>query len=92
MTNEERVANIQDWGRFTPRQATFLTTVLLHSGVCVQRQYDAFAGIANGRATRELFERLVARRFATPYACERSNGRVYHVHHRKLYECVFRPS
>lgn len=88
MTNEERAARIEQWGRFTPRRAAFLTTVLLHGGVCVQRQYDAFAGIASGRATREFFEVLVDRQFATPYPCAKSNGRVYHVHHRRLYELI----
>jgi hypothetical protein len=91
MTNEERAAGIQEWGRFTPRRAAFLTMALLHGGVCVQRQYDAFAGIANGRSTREFFEKLVDDQLATAYPCAKSKGRIYHLHHRKLYQLIGEP-
>jgi hypothetical protein len=34
---------------------------MLHAGVCMVRQYCAFAGIAHGHNAREFFARLVAR-------------------------------
>ena len=47
MTWDERVRAIADHG-FTPRQAGFLVTVMLYAGVCLGRQYCAFAGIEYG--------------------------------------------
>ena len=48
MQFEDRVQAVAHFG-FTPRQARFLVTVMLHSGVCLQRQYTAFAGIVHGQ-------------------------------------------
>ncbi len=42
----------------TARQARFLVLVLEHSGVCLPRQYRAFAGIAHGRQTDRFFSKL----------------------------------
>jgi hypothetical protein len=70
MTFEERAAAVEPFG-FAPRQAGFLATVMLHAGVCVQRQYSQFAGIANGQITRDFFARLVRERIATAYSCWR---------------------
>ena len=42
ITWEERVERVARQG-FTERQAGFLVTVMLHAGVCVPRQYCAFA-------------------------------------------------
>ena len=42
MTFDERVQKVAKRG-FTERQARFLTTVMLHTGVCVPRQYARFA-------------------------------------------------
>lgn len=39
----DRVEGVAAFG-FTQRQARFLVTVMLHSGVCLLRQYTAFAG------------------------------------------------
>ena len=36
MTEEERYAAVASYG-FTERQAGFLTTVMLHAGVCLPR-------------------------------------------------------
>ena len=47
MTWEERRQAVQLMG-FTDRQAGFLVTVMLHAGVCIGRQYCAFARIAYG--------------------------------------------
>jgi hypothetical protein len=90
MTQEERHAAVASYG-FTSRQAAFLTTVMLHAGVCVPRQYTAFAGIVFGQKTREFFERLAQERFATAYPCWRGAGRIFHVHHKGLYRAVGEP-
>jgi len=50
---------------FRPWQARFLVLVLEHSGVCLPRQYRAFAGVAHGRQTHRFFEKLIAGGFAT---------------------------
>lgn len=90
MTCEERCAAVASFG-FTPRQASFLTTVMLHAGVCLPRQYTAFAGIVFGQKTRDFFERLTRERFATAYPCWRGAGRVFHVHHKALYRAIGEP-
>jgi len=43
---------------FTPKQAAFLLLVLEHSGVFVERQYCAFAGITHGQKTHDFLRRL----------------------------------
>ena len=45
---------------FTDRQARFLVTVMLHSGVCMDRHYCAFARIVYGQKTTRLLQSLVA--------------------------------
>ena len=77
---------------FTERQARFLVTVMLHSGVFVQRQYCAFAGITHGQKTHDFIGRLVRRGFAReirPGALHR--GRLYHLHHKRLYTAINQP-
>jgi len=64
MQFEERVRAIAEIG-FTKRQARFMVTVMLHSGVCLQRQYAAFAGIVRGEKTRRFFAKLVRLRYAS---------------------------
>lgn len=91
MTLDERIAAVARHG-FTTRQAAFLTTVMLHAGVCAQRQYAAFAGLANGHTTREFFDGLLARRFATAHPCWQQGGaRLYHLHHKGLYRAIGEP-
>ena len=63
MTVEERVTAVAEFG-FTQRQARFLAIVLRHAGVCLLRQYSAFAGIVHGQKTRAFFRKLVSRRHA----------------------------
>ena len=53
-----RVAKVMEWG-FTQRQARFLTHVLVFSGVFLERQYRAFAGIAHGQKTHDFLAKLV---------------------------------
>ena len=56
MTFGERVQAAAKKG-FTERQARFLTTVVLQTGVCVPRQYARFCGIVYGAKTRKFFDR-----------------------------------
>src|SRR4051812_7927874 len=87
MTLEDRVEAVVEFG-FTERQARFLVTVMLHSGVCLLRQYAAFAGIVHGQKTRKFFHKLVSRGYATANPCRHNRGRVYHVHHKPLYRAI----
>ena len=82
MTTDERVQAVGDYG-FTERQARFLALVMRHAGLCVKRQYAAFAGIANGgEKCNAFFEKLVRRGYATAADCIHNRARVYHVHHK----------
>jgi hypothetical protein len=90
MTANERVHAVGRFG-FTERQARFLATVLMHSGVCLPRQYCGFAGIVHGEKTRRFFAKLVRRGFARAYPCRHNRGRIYHVHHRPLYAAIGEP-
>ena len=74
MTAEDRVRAIAEFG-FTQRQARFLVMVMRHAGVCLLRQYSAFAGIVHGQKTRAFFRKLVSRRYASAYACRHNRGR-----------------
>ena len=87
MTAEDRVKAVAEFG-FTERQSRFLVTVMLHSGVCLLRQYTAFAGIVDGQKTRKFFHKLVSCRYATAYPCRHNRGSVYHVHHKPLYRAI----
>jgi hypothetical protein len=90
MSREQRIEALSRFG-FTPRQAAFLDVVLHHSGVCLPRQYAAFAGIAYGHKTNRFFDRLVSRGFASVCPCLHNRALVYHVHHRPLYAAVSQP-
>lgn len=87
MTAEDRVKAVVDFG-FTERQARFLVTVMLHSGVCLLRQYTAFARIIHGQKTRKFFAKLVKQGYATAHRCRHNRGRVYHVQHKPLYRAI----
>ena len=87
MDSQEGIAAIVRLG-FTERQGRFLVFVIQYSGVCLLRQYSAFAGIVHGQKTRMFFAKLVSRRLATAYACRHNRGRVYHVHHKALYRAI----
>jgi hypothetical protein len=74
---------------FTHRQREFLVTVMVHSGCFLERQYCAFTGTVRGQNSREFIARLVGRGFARaigPGPVRR--GRLYHVHHKPLYEAI----
>jgi len=91
MTWEERVAAVEAYG-FTARQASFLTTLMLHSGVCMARHYCTFGRIAYGQKTHDFFTRLLARKMATVRPCGHNRALIYHVHHRPLYEAIGDPN
>ncbi|AMY11934.1 hypothetical protein LuPra_05204 [Luteitalea pratensis] len=74
LTFEGRVEALRGEG-FTERQAAFLVTVMLQAGVCMARQYCAFAGIAHGHNAREFFARLFGARERHIAACHLELGR-----------------
>jgi hypothetical protein len=81
----QRVQSVMDLG-FTERQARFLVLVMRHAGVCVPRQYAAYAAIANGgRRCNAFFDRLVRRGCAREIRCTHNRAHLYHVHHKPLY-------
>src|SRR5215510_8095704 len=59
MTNEERIFALQNYG-YTHRQATFLSTVALHSGYFLRRQYHKFLGQKPGASAQRLIQRGLA--------------------------------
>lgn len=84
MTFDERAQIVGKKG-FTERQARFLTTVMLHAGVCVPRQYARFCGIVHGEKTRKFFAKLVGLGYGSMYDCRHNRARVYHLNQRALY-------
>jgi hypothetical protein len=76
---------------FTERQARFLVLVARHSGVCVMRQYAAFAGIVFGQKTRKFFAKLESLGWVTTYDCAHNRARIYHLRHRDLYAAIGEP-
>lgn len=90
MTFDERVNAVAGFG-FSERQARFLVHVLLFGGMCVPRQYATFAGTAYGQKVNAFFAKLVQRGYATDCRCIHNRARLYHVHHRPLYEAIGEP-
>ena len=91
MTFAERVRAVAKKG-FTDRQAGFLVTVMLHSGVCVARQYCAYARIVRGQKVFDFFAALVAKRYATSYSAAHRRAHIYHVHSKTLYAAIGEPN
>lgn len=87
MTFDERVHAVVKQG-FTERQGRFLTTVMLHTGVCVPRQYARFCGIVYGAKTRMFFDKLVRLKYASMYDCRHNRARIYHLNQRALYATI----
>ena len=88
IVSERRVNALAGFG-FTQRQREFLVTVMVHAGCFLERQYCAFTGTVRGQNSREFVTRLVTRGFAhaiVPGPVRR--GRLYHVHHKPLYEAI----
>lgn len=91
MTTHERVQAIADYG-FTERQPRFLVLVMRHAGLCIKRQYAAFAGIApGGEKCNACFDKLVQRGYAVSSDCIHNRARLYHVHHKPLYHAIGEP-
>ena len=90
MTWEERVRAITNHG-FTERQAGFLVTVMLHSGVCLGRHYSAFARISHGQKVQDFFRKLLVGRFATVRRCGHNTARLYHIQYKPLYAAIGDP-
>jgi hypothetical protein len=91
MTFEDRVTAVMT-KNFTERQARFLVMVMLHSGVCMIRQYCAFAGMVYGQTARDFFARLTTDKLATAFDCAHKRARLYHIHNRTLYEAIGEPN
>ena len=87
MTFDERAQAVAKKG-FIQRQARFLTTVMLHAGVCVPRQYARFCAIVHGEKTRKFFAKLVRLGYASMYDCRHNRTRIYHLNQRALYEAI----
>jgi hypothetical protein len=88
---QERTDAVSAFG-FTERQARFLVEVLIHSGVFVERQYCAFAGIPHGQKTTDFLRRLVERGYARPIQVGALHrGRLFHIHHKPLYAAIGQP-
>ncbi len=84
----ERTEAVTAFG-FTQRQARFLVEVLIHSGVFVERQYCAFAGITHGQKTHDFLTRLVERGYARPILVGALHrGRLFHLHYKPLYAAI----
>ena len=90
MTTDDRIQAVERLG-FGRRQARFLVTVMTHSSVCLPRQYTTFAGVAYAHTINRLFQRLVAREFASTCSSLHNRAVVYHVQHRGLYEAIGEP-
>lgn len=73
---------------FTTRQSEFLALVMVHSGVCVQRQYCQFGDIAYGQAVHDFFRRLTDDKWATAYPCGRRGSHILHIQHKTLYRAI----
>src|SRR5690348_6476323 len=88
MTAADRVQAVLEYG-FTEREAKFLVLVMRHAGLCIKRQYAAFAGIANGGdRCNALFTKLTRRGFAVAVPCIHNRARLYHVNHKPLYHAI----
>ena len=87
MTLDERVQAVVSLG-FPERHARFLVTVALHSGYCVRRQYETFAGIRYGKNVRYFLDGLVASGLAERFTVRADRGHVYHLFSRRLYRAL----
>jgi hypothetical protein len=87
MTFAERVAAIAGLG-FGPSQAPFLTTVALHSGYCLRRQYAAFIGCTHWKKSSDFLDGLVARNLARRITYRANRGAIYHLFGERLYAAI----
>ena len=67
-------------------------TVMLHSGVCMIRQYCAFAHMVYGQtATRFLRQARRETDWPRPTTCAHKRARIFHIHRRELYAAIGEP-
>jgi len=92
MTFDDRVEALRPvTPGLTERQVRFLVTVMLHAGVCLGRQYCAFAGLPHGRKVIDFFQALVERGYATARPCSHNRAKLHHIHHKPLYTAIGEP-
>lgn len=91
MTHEERVSAVEKQAKLTRRQAAFLATVMVHSGVCMRRQYCSYAHIAHGKNVVDFFATLVTRKLASRYTAGDGRASIFHVRGRQLYAAIDEP-
>src|SRR5205814_7499040 len=66
--------------------------VLRHAGVCVPRQFAAFAGISNGGdKCNAFFAKLVGGGYAVATDCLHNRAKLYHVRYKPLYFAIGEP-
>jgi hypothetical protein len=87
MTFSDRIAAVVALG-FNPRQAAFLTTVALHGGYCLRRQYGTFTGQKYGKTVCDFLDRLVDEQLATRVTFRADRGGIYHLFARRLYLAI----
>jgi hypothetical protein len=90
MTHDERVHALMLLG-FSKRQASFLVLVMLHSGVCLARQYCTHARIVRGQKSHQFFTTLVAEGLATANHTAHRGTFLYHLHGKRLYRAIGEP-
>ncbi|MDE3157088.1 MAG: hypothetical protein KGN76_18475 [Acidobacteriota bacterium] len=90
MLFDQAVAAVAAYG-FTARQARFVLTVMRHAGVCLERQYCTFAGIAHGKNSQRFFRTLVTRGYATRHPCGTRRTHLFHIHAKALYRAMNEP-
>ncbi len=89
MTHDERAEALR-WYGYTPRQAAFLATVLVHGGYFLRRQFAAFLRREDGGLITDLVQRLVRNAHARRHVFSR-HTEVLHVFGRRLYESIGEP-
>lgn len=86
MTNDERICGLETCG-YTRRQAAFLSTVALHSGYFLRRQYHTFLGQKPGANAERLIQRGLARGHLRIHGSA-NRTLIYHLAARPLYELL----
>ena len=89
MNEDDRRTALECRG-FTPRQAAFLTLVLLHSGYFLRRQHAAFCGVKDGACTTGFVQALEHRRLATRHTLARQT-QVIRLESPMLYDAIDEP-
>jgi hypothetical protein len=86
MTHEDRLAALLVRG-YRPRQAEFLSLVLLHGGYFLRRQHAAFLGVVDGSRTTGFVQTLLRRHLAKR-AVYSGQTQVFHLCSPSLYDAI----